>query len=194
MFIFFLIILWLCLIVSCSKTSGIGSKIGPAGGFILYDCDADNEKGNADGLKSVESGWRYIEVASTDLSGMYEISDKTTQMTKTGIGTAKENTEILANNSTISTDAAKAALNYSVSVDGTVYDDWFLPSKDELHLMQKELHRKGGGGFTDNYYWSSTVAYDNGKYTGWNEHFNTGNQSNDSRGFGFQVRPIRYFK
>ena len=44
----------------------VGDK-GPAGGIICYDCDADNEDGNADGLKSSECGWRYLEAAPADL-------------------------------------------------------------------------------------------------------------------------------
>jgi hypothetical protein len=35
------------------------------------------------------------------------------------------------------------------------YDDWYLPTKDELNLLY--LQKAVVGGFTDNYYWSSTV-------------------------------------
>ena len=41
--------------------------IGPAGGWIFYDCDADNNIGNADKLVSSECGWRYLEAAPADL-------------------------------------------------------------------------------------------------------------------------------
>ena len=41
--------------------------MGPAGGYILYDCDADNESGNADGFTSTECGWRFLEAAPADL-------------------------------------------------------------------------------------------------------------------------------
>ena len=40
---------------------------GPAGGYIFYDCDADNDSGNADGLISSEAGWRYLEAAPADV-------------------------------------------------------------------------------------------------------------------------------
>ena len=45
---------------------------GPAGGFIFYDCDADNETGNADGLISTECGWRYLEVTPEPYICKYE--------------------------------------------------------------------------------------------------------------------------
>ena len=44
----------------------VGMK-GPAGGYVFYDCDADNDSGNADGLISSECGWRYLEAAPNDL-------------------------------------------------------------------------------------------------------------------------------
>ena len=46
----------------------VGS-IGPAGGYIIYDCDADNDSTNdgagPDKLKSTVCGWRYIESSPT---------------------------------------------------------------------------------------------------------------------------------
>jgi hypothetical protein len=36
---------------------------GQAGGIIIYDCDADNDSGNSDGLTSSSTGWRYLEAA-----------------------------------------------------------------------------------------------------------------------------------
>lgn len=43
--------------------------IGPAGGYVIYDVDADNDlpKQLGDGLESEKIGWRYIEVAPYDL-------------------------------------------------------------------------------------------------------------------------------
>ena len=39
-----------------------GAK-GEAGGWIVYDVDADNADGNDDGVTSLELGWRYLECA-----------------------------------------------------------------------------------------------------------------------------------
>ncbi len=51
--------------------------VGPGGGYLIYDVDADNDTGNADGLTSRQCGWKYIEVAPRDMkliSGVGSIS------------------------------------------------------------------------------------------------------------------------
>lgn len=45
---------------------------GEALGYVFYDCDADNDSGNADGLISSECGWRFLEAAPYDLSYLEE--------------------------------------------------------------------------------------------------------------------------
>jgi hypothetical protein len=44
-----------------------------------------------------------------------------------------------------------------LSVNG--YDDWFLPSYEELNFMYGSLHRRGLGNFRNDSYWSSTANY-----------------------------------
>lgn len=179
-------------LVSCGSKSGvkIGSQTAPSGGYILYDCDADNDKGNPDGLRSEDCGWRYIEVAANDLLGMFEISDKTTVSTSTSIGKARENTELLASNATVSADAAVGCLNYKVEKDGKVYDDWYFPTRDEVQLMYSVLYKKSGGHFMQHSYWSSSVADSTKAYS---INFSNGNYTVESRGFGYEVRPVRYY-
>lgn len=51
--------------------------VGPGGGYLIYDVDADNDTGNADGLTSRQCGWKFIEVAPNDmklLAGVGSIS------------------------------------------------------------------------------------------------------------------------
>jgi hypothetical protein len=37
------------------------------------------------------------------------------------------------------------------------FDDWFLPSQDELSYMYGNLYRRGLGGFRNEWYYSSTT-------------------------------------
>ena len=197
-------------------------EVGPAGGYIFYDCDADNDSGNADGLISTECGWRYLEAAPTDLSytnssgtttkyypfGYYRTSSSGSNSivgTKTAIGTGKANTEALvkAMGETAYTRysgtskgiyAAKACADYSITVDGVVYDDWFLPSKDELNLMYTNLHKKSLGSFDNSGYWSSSEEYTYDAWDAWSQDFGNGQSSDlSSRNRDFCVRPIRAF-
>jgi hypothetical protein len=49
--------------------------------------------------------------------------------------------------------AAKACADYSITVDGVKYGDWYLPSRYELHLLY--LQKDVVGGFLNYSYWTS---------------------------------------
>lgn len=66
-------------------TAAIGS-IGPAGGMIFYDCDADNAAEENDGLVSSECGWRYLEAAPTLLKTKTAINDEGVEYTAYVVG------------------------------------------------------------------------------------------------------------
>ena len=165
---------------TASKTYSLGGT-GPAGGTIFYD------KG------SYSDGWRYLEAApaSTEWNakewGAYK---ETMGGTTTKIGSGKRNTgSILAFLMARGGESGKAAkLCFELSYGG--YDDWFLPSKDELNLMYENLHMKGLGGFADDYYWSSS-EYDNG--SAWRQSFIIGNQNYYSKNYNYRVRAVRAF-
>jgi hypothetical protein len=70
------------------------------------------------------------------------------------------------------------------------FKDWFLPSKDELNLMYKNLKQKGLGNFSDNWYWSSSQANGNGA---WNQNFRNGYQDGGLKNTAYSVRAIRAF-
>ena len=52
--------------------------------------------------------------------------------------------------------AAQACDNYSITENGVTYDDWYLPSKDELDLFLANLPIGQGYLITTDRYWSST--------------------------------------
>ena len=129
---------------------------GPAGGFIFYD------KGY------YSDGWRYLEVAPKEIGpcmfGFYRKDGTTNAMVGTSddIGKGKENTEKLfvamkdaayttsKGSETTSEYAAKKCVDYTLNG----YDDWFLPSRDELEMIRNNLYRERI--YNQLTYWSSS--------------------------------------
>ena len=78
------------------------------------------------------------------------------------------------------------------------YDDWYLPSKDELNLMYTNLKTNGFGNFSNDWYWSSTDGETNGE-AAWVQSFrdrHDGSQATYDVGmkdFENHVRAIRSF-
>ena len=187
--------------------------IGPAYGIIFYDCDADNDKGNADGLISSECGWRYLEAAPSvvfidedgdpmvTLGFLYSSSAptltfgfnrnesgkdvfvnnstkySTSNCTSTRVGTGKKNTALLVNsmkkNSAYSVESKSSSIVWGMdkynaaevcdllaySIDGSdfVFDDWYLPSRDELKLLLTNLDcNLANNNLPYGRYWSSS--------------------------------------
>lgn len=71
------------------------------------------------------------------------------------IGTGNQNTIDIIAGCTEDGIAAKICSDLSITADdGTVYDDWYLPSKNELQKLHE--NRAAIGGFNLGPYWSST--------------------------------------
>jgi DUF1680 family protein len=124
--------------------------IGPAGGFIFFE----NPNHAID-------GWRYLEAAPIDQSAgatwgcFRRLIDGARG---TAIGTGRQNTaDMLA---ACDDPGSAAHLCASLSLNGV--RGWFLPSRDELTLMYRNLKAAGIGGFTDGghadnvTYWASS--------------------------------------
>jgi hypothetical protein len=73
-------------------------------------------------------------------------------------------------------------------VSGVVYGDWFLPSKGELNRMY--VNRVAIGGFSTDYYWSSSEDTND---AAWAQTFGNGNQLNAGKTSTNYVRPVRAF-
>jgi hypothetical protein len=119
----------------------------------------------------------------------------------TALGTGAQNTfDILAAGCTPLGIAAELCDAYSITYNGTVYDDWFLPSKDELDLMYQSrttinatVLANGGSSLAsgyNNYYWSSTEIDGN---QAWIQRFYNGNQYDLSKYGSEYVRAVRAF-
>ncbi|MBU0487510.1 MAG: protein kinase [Bacteroidetes bacterium] len=148
-------------------------KIGDnyAGGIIFY-LDASGKHGLVCAPK--DQG-KYV-------WGCYE---KEIGGTSKSFGSGAANTRQIANNCESNT---AAGLCYNLNLNG--YDDWFLPSKDELNLMYKNLHKNGIGGFSTNFYWSSS---EHNAYYAWLQNFINGYQGYYNKDNSYYVRCVRSF-
>ena len=121
----------------------------------------------------------------------YGGSNTNTRARGDGVGAGLKNTAIIiANQGAIdgNTFAATVCNEYSVTVDGVTYGDWYLPSKHELNLLY--LQKTVVGGFANNFYWSSTEYFGN---FAWVQSFIDGSQDGYVKSLTGYVRAIRAF-
>ena len=160
-----------------SRTYNVGDR-GPAGGFIFYD------------RGFIADGWRYLEAAPADFTAPWGAYDRNVAGTDTVIGSGKRNTQIIAEFLNRIGESNRAAqICAAMNVNG--YTDWFLPSKEELALMYQNLKQRNLGGFTNDWYWSSS-QYSNSD--AWFQSFSDGKQLFfNYYYFTFSVRAVRAF-
>lgn len=84
--------------------------------------------------------------------------------------------------------AARACADYSITVNGITYGDWYLPSKYELNLLY--LQKNLVGNFGNFKYWSSTEM---DAFNTWYQNFITGIQATDVKNIVNNCRAIRAF-
>lgn len=170
-------------------------KIGPAGGYIFHDRGPGAE------------GWRYLEAAPADAEwtilpflGPDAMKKASLDPALAGadVGSGAENTLRIIAALGPEADPAKiddkeepAALRCDALAFGG-FDDWFLPSKEELALMHERLfsHDPPLGGFAPRSYWSSTWA-DSGK--AWFLYFKSGLKNTSDISDLARVRAVRAF-
>ncbi len=135
-----------------------------------------------------QTGKHGLEAAPADLTpSQWGCMGTTIGGTSSAIGTGKANTAAIVAGCADTDTAAKAAANYTLNG----YNDWYLPSEDELNLlyMQKQVL----DGIANDSYWSSTEGTSGntvaqGQYFGDGTVFLSGNKNGPIR-----VRAIRSF-
>nr|WP_321298826.1 chitobiase/beta-hexosaminidase C-terminal domain-containing protein [uncultured Sphaerochaeta sp.] len=127
---------------SDSQTWKVGD-IGPAGGFIFYD------KGY------YADGWRYLEAAPEDEAGTYRWGQYGYYQDMCAVehGQGMLNCQKLGYNEMPIDCALYACQEKTVTYDSHLYDDWFLPSRDELTTL---LQFRDTAGLSADRYWSSS--------------------------------------
>jgi hypothetical protein len=179
---------------------------GPGGGKIYYVA------ADANGFQcgqTLGSYCFYLEVAPNNWSGGNDPTASWAQSSpvnlqtsasnislSAGIGLGAQNTKAIIDqgNNNSATSAAARARSYSVTISGINYDDWFLPSENELSQMF--IQRAAAGVvFAGASYWSSTSTGGlNGRYL-IITHVSAppGSFSGETKNNAYYVRPIRSF-
>ncbi len=103
--------------------------------------------------------------------------------TSSSLGSGQMNTLAIVNGC-----AFNGAARFCYDLVLNNYDDWYLPSKDELEKLY--LNSSAIGGFASNIYWSST---EDTQFTAWGLQFNGGAGNNFGKSTAYLVRPIRSF-
>jgi len=171
-----------------AKVYAIGDT-GPAGGLIFYIDEADAHS------------WTYLEVApvSTEWTGK-EWGDYGTEIggdaALTGIGDGQAATDAIVQHLADNTSETDRAAQLCDALSHNGFEDWFLPSKDELDAIWDNLvddgagANSGVGGFAGDSYWSSSEGNSN---LAWLQSFFNGLQYFLNKFNDLRVRAVRAF-
>ncbi len=165
--------------------------------YILQSGDPGYDEGEQHGLIAAtedqeDTGIAWITGGSTQTTW---VNGSEYGGTSTDYGTGQANTNAMKAQTGYNGGAAKVCDDYTIIVGGVTYEDWFLPSKDELAAMRTNLASTPGDrslyGFTDpSDYWSSSESL---AIRAWDQYFNTGGQFSDTKDTAFRVRAGRAF-
>ncbi|MDR2193487.1 MAG: hypothetical protein LBP19_03335 [Treponema sp.] len=177
---------------------------GPAGGIIFFD-------------KGIFSdGWRYLEVAppETEFESQWgpggvkvnvitnpDGSLKDFEFEAVGyfyifgtgltIGSGKRNTQLIIEQSRVQGENGHAAQT-CINMKYNGFADWFMPSRDEMNIMYRNLVQSGLVSFNNKSYWSSSQS--SGVGHAWSHSFKDGSYVEETpKQLTFWVRAIRAF-
>ena len=195
--LFLMVMVVLCTMVCAfSQQYKIGDE-GPGGGIVFYYSEEGFDVYEADGSVT---RCNYLEVSKTEVACVtwctcnYRNDDFCYINTVDDIGMGKMNTYKIINGKhgsdvvSSSNCAAKACFEYSTAQ--TAKGEWFLPSKDELNILYKNLGTRILALATSPNHWSSS-GY--GSSSVWDQSFSDGSQVNYIKKYIDSVRAIRAF-
>jgi hypothetical protein len=173
--------------VNGTTTCAVGQQ-GPGGGVVFM---TPSTLGNTTGLfyEAAPSTWSSPsgDPPSAWCNNTNELLGVASTVTGTGAMDGAAKTTVMLG--VCSSGAANLADAYTVTVNGVVYGDWFLPSKGELNQMY--VNKTAIGGFASGYYWGSSEA---DAYGAWSQDFGNGGQyPSGGKPTTYYVRPVRAF-
>ena len=158
---------------------------GPGGGTIFY-VDLTRVEGSQY-FEAACAGWSDGTCGGSDLTdptAQWGCSGTSIIGYGTGITAGEQNTTDIVNACATAGIAAKVANDLWLGGQS----DWFLPSKDELNQMY--IRRTAIGGFSADYYWSSSEY---GEGIAWYQYFADGSENANNTSVTAYVRPVRAF-
>jgi len=167
-----------CTVTVNPAAVAIGDSYG--GGIVAYILQSGDPGYDA----NIQHG--LIAATADQSTGIqwYNGSYVVTGATGTAIGTGQANTTAIVEKQGAGSYAAK--LCHDLTVGG--YNDWFLPSKDELNKLY--INKVAIGGFADLSYWSSSELSAN---YAWGQYFGSGGQGSYGKNGTARVRAVRAF-
>ena len=209
------------------RVAGSIGDLGPGGGTIFYVATTPFACGplrlvNCVYLEAAPEGWNNNEPEPTRRWSNVTYESTTVNnasppqtATATAIGWGYWNTRaiVLQGNTDMELSAAALADAYESSNNGTDFNDWYLPSKDELNQMCKWVKNQawtsdattcassqflntgpGAQGFSDVYsYWSSSESLISEGDGAWEQSFFDAVQGSNLKDELYYIRPIRAF-
>lgn len=172
-------------IFSCKKDSGTNAvqvSLGDTyqGGKIAYILQSGDPGYTADAQHGL-----IVAGVDQSTSAVWGLVSQLDIGTATNLGSGSANTKlIVASFSSTVNYAAKICAD--LTLNG--YDDWYLPSKDELDILYK--NKSAVGDFANERYWSSSEG---NTQTGWRQDMAMGNQATNTRSNLYYVRAVRSF-